>query len=64
MRTPYAWLREYCDPGLTAVEIAERLDLTGTELERIEKVGVPSADTFVVGKVLAADQHPDAARAS
>jgi phenylalanyl-tRNA synthetase beta chain len=62
MRTPYAWLREYCDPGLTAAEIAERLDLTGTELERIEQVGVPSADNFVVGKVLAAEQHPDADR--
>ncbi len=62
MRTPYAWLREYCDPGLTASEIAERLDLTGTELERIEQVGVPSADNFVVGKVLAAEQHPDADR--
>jgi phenylalanyl-tRNA synthetase beta chain len=62
MRTPYAWLREYCDPGLTAVEIAERLDLTGTELERIERVGVPSAENFVVGKVLSAEQHPDADR--
>jgi phenylalanyl-tRNA synthetase beta chain len=62
MRTPYAWLREYCDPGLSAAEIAERLDLTGTELERIERVGVPSADNFVVGKVLTAEQHPDADR--
>ena len=62
MRTPYAWLREYCDPGLTAVEIAERLDLTGTELERIERVGVGEADGFVVGKVLSAEQHPDADR--
>lgn len=62
MRTPYAWLREYCDPGLTVAELAERLDLTGTELERIEQVGVPSADNFVVGKVLAAEQHPDADR--
>ena len=64
MRVPYAWLREYCDPGLTAVEIAERLDLTGTELERIEQVGVPSADGFVVGRVLSAEQHPDADRLS
>jgi len=62
MRVPYAWLREYCDPGLTAVEIAERLDLTGTELERIERVGVQSGDGFVVGKVLSAEQHPDADR--
>lgn len=62
MRVPLAWLREYCDPGLSAAEIAERLDLTGTELERIERVGVGEADGFVVGKVLSAEQHPDADR--
>jgi phenylalanyl-tRNA synthetase beta chain len=62
MRTPLTWLREYCDPDLSATEIAERLDLTGTELERIERVGVGEADGFVVGKVLAAEQHPDADR--
>jgi phenylalanyl-tRNA synthetase beta chain len=62
MRVPLTWLREYCDPGLAAAEIAERLDLTGTELERIERVGVGEADGFVVGKVLSAEQHPDADR--
>jgi phenylalanyl-tRNA synthetase beta chain len=62
MRVPLAWLREYCEPGLSAAEIAERLDLTGTELERIERVGVGEADGFVVGKVLSAEQHPDADR--
>ena len=62
MRVPLAWLRSYCDPGLTAEGIAERLDLTGTELERIERIGVPSADGFVVGKVLSASAHPDADR--
>jgi len=64
MRVPLAWLREYCDPGLSAAEIAERLDLTGTELERIEKVGVPATDGFVVGKVLSVEKHPDADRLS
>ncbi len=62
MRVPLAWLRSYCDPGLSAEDIAERLDLTGTELERIERIGVPSDEGFVVGKVLAADKHPDADR--
>jgi len=62
MRVPLAWLREYVDPGMSAEEIAERLDLTGTELERIERVGVGEADGFVVGKVLSAEQHPDADR--
>ena len=62
MRVPLAWLRSYCDPGLPAEEIAERLDLTGTELERLERIGVPSDDGFVVGKVLSAEKHPDADR--
>jgi len=62
MRVPLAWLRSYCDPGLSAEDIGERLDLTGTELERIEPVGVPSTDGFVVGKVQKATQHPDADR--
>ncbi len=62
MRIPLAWLRSYCDPGLPAEEIAERLDLTGTELERVERIGVPSDDGFVVGKVLSAEKHPDADR--
>ncbi len=62
MRVPYTWLREYCDPALGAEEIAERLVMTGTEVERIGIVGPPSPDGFVVGKVLSAEQHPDADR--
>ncbi|MEX1142157.1 MAG: phenylalanine--tRNA ligase subunit beta [Thermoleophilaceae bacterium] len=62
MRVPLAWLRAYCDPGLTAAQVADRLDLTGTELERIEQVGVGAPDGFVVGRVLSAEQHPNADR--
>ena len=62
MRVPAGWLHSHCDPGLTAAEIGERLDLTGTELERIDHVGVGELPSFVVGKVLAAEQHPDADR--
>ncbi len=64
MRVPLTWLRSYCDPELPASEIAERLDLTGTELERIERVGVGSPAGFVVARVLTADRHPDADRLS
>jgi len=64
MRVSLAWLRSYCDPGLSAAELAERLDLTGTEVERIEHVGVGSAENFVIGKVLSAEKHPDADRLS
>ncbi len=62
MRVPYSWLREYCDPGIGAAEIAERLVMTGTEVERVGSVGPPAADGFVVGRVLSAEQHPDADR--
>ncbi|HEV7615186.1 MAG TPA: phenylalanine--tRNA ligase subunit beta [Solirubrobacterales bacterium] len=62
MRVPYSWLREYCDPGVGVAEIAERLVMTGTEVERVGLVGPPSAEGFVVGKVLSAEQHPNADR--
>jgi len=62
MKVPYSWLREHCDPGIGAEELAERLVMTGTEVERVGVFGPPSADGFVVGKVLSAEQHPDADR--
>jgi phenylalanyl-tRNA synthetase beta chain len=62
MRVPYSWLREYCDPGISAEELAERLVMTGTEVERVEIAGPPSPENFVIGKVTEAVQHPDADR--
>src|SRR5205085_9048460 len=62
MRVPVAWLRRYCDPPLQAAQLAERLAMTGTEVERVERHGVSALEHFVVGKVLAAEQHPDADR--
>ena len=62
MRVPVAWLTAYCNPGLSVEEMVERFDLTGTEVKRVERVGVGSAGEFVVGKVLSAEQHPDADR--
>ena len=62
MRVPYSWLREYCDPGVEPGELAERLAMTGTEVERVGTIGPPSAEGFVVGKVLSAEPHPNADR--
>jgi phenylalanyl-tRNA synthetase beta chain len=59
---PYSWLREYCDPGVEPGQLAERLAMTGTEVERVGTVGPPSAEGFVVGKVLSAEPHPNADR--
>jgi phenylalanyl-tRNA synthetase beta chain len=62
MRAPLNWLHEYCAPDLDAFALAERLAMTGTEVERVERHGVTALEHFVVGKVLAAEQHPDADR--
>jgi phenylalanyl-tRNA synthetase beta chain len=60
MKVPLAWLRSFCNPGWETERIADRLAMTGTEVERIADVGAPSADGYVVGKVTAVSAHPDA----
>ena len=62
MRVPLSWLRSYCDPGLPAQEVADRLTLAGDKLERLHRVGVGDVSAFVTGRVLEAAQHPDADR--
>ncbi len=62
MRVPLEWLHEYCAPDLDAFALADRLAMTGTEVERVERHGVTSLDNFVVGRVLDARPHPDADR--
>jgi phenylalanyl-tRNA synthetase beta chain len=64
MRAPMRWLRAYCDPPLSAQEAGKRLNDAGVELERIDRVGVGAVDNFVVGRVLKAEQHPNADRLS
>jgi phenylalanyl-tRNA synthetase beta chain len=62
MKVPLSWLRSYCDPGLAAEEVAERLTAAGLELDRIQRTGVSDPSRFVVGKVLEAERHPQAER--
>src|ERR671910_1040012 len=62
MRLPLLWLHDYCDPGLVAAELATRLALTGTEVDRVHAHGVTALEHFRVGRVLQAEQHPDADR--
>jgi phenylalanyl-tRNA synthetase beta chain len=64
MRVPFSWLCEYCDPGLSAEEVADLLSMRAVEVERVSTVGPPSPEGFVVGRVLAAEPHPDADRLS
>ena len=62
MRVGMEWLAEYCDPGLDARALGERLAMTGTEVDRIHHHGVGNLDAFVVGIVLKTSRHPDADR--
>src|SRR5215210_6197965 len=64
MRAPLSWLYEYCDPGLAAREVEERLTMTGTKVEAVHHHGVGALEHFVVGKVLESGRHPDADRLS
>jgi phenylalanyl-tRNA synthetase beta chain len=62
VKVPFSWLTEYCDPGLEPAEVAELLSMRAVEVERVSRLGVPVSDGFVVGRVLAAEQHPNADR--
>jgi phenylalanyl-tRNA synthetase beta chain len=62
VRVPFAWLCEYCDPGLPAEGVAELLSMKAVEVERVSSFGAPSPDGFVVGRVLSAEPHPNADR--
>jgi phenylalanyl-tRNA synthetase beta chain len=64
MKVPYSWMAEYCDPGLEPAVLAERLAMTGTEVERVAKAGPPDPSGFVIGLVSEAGPHPDADRLS
>jgi phenylalanyl-tRNA synthetase beta chain len=64
MRVPIEWLHEYCAPHMDAQTLAQRLALSGTEVERVEHHGVLATDNFVVGHVLERHKHPDADRLS
>ncbi len=66
MRVPVSWLREYVEAGAAADAIARRLSISALEVERVIDVGVADEGDnlahFVVGRVLAADPHPNADR--
>ncbi|MFM8519500.1 MAG: phenylalanine--tRNA ligase subunit beta [Solirubrobacterales bacterium] len=64
MKVPVSWLVEYCDPGIDPADLARRLAMTGTEVERV--TGRMSGDPgrFVIGKTVEVGPHPDADRLS
>ena len=55
---------EFARSDLDAGALAERLAMTGTEVDRVLHHGVCATERFVVGRVLEAEPHPDADRLS
>jgi len=57
MKISYSWLKKYIDIDLPADDVAERLTLSGLEVEDTEIFG-SNFDGIVVGEVLKVIEHP------
>jgi phenylalanyl-tRNA synthetase beta chain len=62
MRLPVSWLVEYVDLRMGPRELASRLAMTGTEVDRVHRHGVDAVEHFVVGRILTREPHPNADR--
>jgi phenylalanyl-tRNA synthetase beta chain len=59
MNIPESWLRSFCNPPLAGRVLAEKLTMSGIEVETYEPVGAQFSGV-VVAEVLAVDKHPNA----
>ena len=62
MRVPWSWMSEYCETGLDPAELAERMAMTGTEVERVARPAITDTSHFVIGRTVSVEPHPDADR--
>ncbi len=66
MKLPLSWLREYVRPALDDLALADHLTDAGPAVESITHLRMPTAganlESFRVGRVVSAEQHPDADR--
>ena len=63
MRVTLNWLREFVDFDLSAQELADKLALSGTEIETLTHLGA-RFENIVVGEVEVVEKHPYADRLS
>jgi phenylalanyl-tRNA synthetase beta chain len=61
MKFTLGWLKEHLETEATLDQITERLTMVGLEVEKVT-VRDEGLETFVVGHVIEAKQHPDADR--
>lgn len=58
MRVSVKWLKEYVDYGFTPVELADKLTMTGSELEEIVNIGDKITDV-IAGRIVTITQHAE-----
>ncbi|MFC1899231.1 phenylalanine--tRNA ligase subunit beta [Chloroflexota bacterium] len=63
MKIPFKWLKDYVDTGLSAEEVADKLNMAGNEVKGLEKIG-ENWDGVVIGQILEINSHPNADRLS
>lgn len=61
MQFPESWLREFCNPPIDSVALADTLTMGGFEVEERRPVAPPFT-RIVVGEIKEAVQHPNADR--
>lgn len=61
MKMPLKWLRDYVEFDISAEELEERLILSGTAIEGVEKLGSGAEQVFA-GQIDAINPHPNADR--
>ncbi len=61
MQFPESWLREFCNPPLSTLQLADTLTMAGLEVEEVKPVAPPFT-RVVVGEIKGAAPHPDADR--
>ena len=59
MKVSREWLEQYCDIDITTKELADRLTMTGSKVEKIEENG-KDIKNVVIGKILEISKHPNA----
>ena len=61
MQVPESWLRQFCNPSLSSVQIADCLTMAGLEVEDMQPAA-PAFSGVVVGEVVKVEPHPNADR--
>lgn len=59
MLVPIEWLKEYTDFNVSTEEFCERMIMSGSNIETVERYG-EGIENIVVGRIVDIEKHPDA----